>query len=179
MNKRVEVEIGDLSPMLMHRHPLEEIEGLGKKTKEEQAEIAAYRVPESEELYVPGTAVWRCLVNGAVYSKGKGRASLQKVAAACFILTPEYIGLGIKNYKIDSRYAVNHNTGNRVLVHRPRIEKWSITFLLDYDDVLLKAAEVRKIVDDSGLRVGLLSFRPANKGPFGRFVVNGWQEIKV
>lgn len=33
---------------------------------------------------------------------------------------------------------------------------------------------VRSIVDDAGKKIGLGDFRPARKGPFGRFVVKEW-----
>jgi hypothetical protein len=46
---------------------------------------------------------------------------------------------------------------------------------MDYDDVLLKESELRRVVDDAGSRVGLLEFRPEKKGPFGRFIVTEWK----
>ena len=41
--KSAEVRIKGVSALLMHRFPLEPIEAIEKKTREEQAEIAAYR----------------------------------------------------------------------------------------------------------------------------------------
>jgi hypothetical protein len=137
---------------------MEPIEALDKKPKEEQAELAAYRTPKGE-LYVPGVALQRALVGGATYSKGKGRASLQKPAAACLMVDPEALGLGTKD----------------LVRHRPRIEEWEVEFTLTWDETLLKETEVRRIVDDAGSRCGLLDFRPATKGPFGRFVVTKWE----
>ena len=99
MLKQVEVEMESKSPLLMHRYPLEPVEAIEKKSREEQAEIAAYRVPgDSGALYIPGTNIQRALVGAATYSKGKGRASLQKQAAACMLVSPEYVLLGTDNY---------------------------------------------------------------------------------
>jgi hypothetical protein len=84
-------------------------------------------------------------------------------------VTPEYLDLGIKEYVIDS-CAVVVNKG-RIVRHRPRIDHWKCKFELEYDDVLLTANQVRKIVDDAGERCGLLDYRPSKKGPFGRFCV--------
>lgn len=85
--KSIEVTIKGTSPLLMHAFPMVQIEALEKKTPEEQAEYAAYRDPASKELYVPAVAVQRGLVAAATFSKGKGRASLAKVAAACLLVT--------------------------------------------------------------------------------------------
>jgi hypothetical protein len=37
---------------------------------------------------------------------------------------------------------------------------------------------VRQLVDDAGQRIGLGDYRPARKGPFGRFKVVHWEQLK-
>jgi hypothetical protein len=173
--KSVEVTVKGTSALLMHRFPLEPIEAIEKKTVADQAEIAAYRDPETKGLYVPGVAVQRCLVGAATYSKGKGRGSLQKNVAACVLVTPERISTGQKTYAIDSRAVVVPATKGRVVRHRPRLDEWEISFTVDYDDTLLTEQQMRRIIDDAGSRVGLLDFRPEKRGPFGRFMVTSWE----
>ena len=172
--KTIRVRIEGKSPLLMHKFPLVPIEAIEKKSPEEQAELAAYRDPDTQELYIPGVCMQRSLINSAIYSKGKGRASLQKVVAACVMISPERMSLGIKEYSIDSRPIVNPTTKGRIIRHRPRVDKWECTFEIDYEDTLLTEDQVRKVVDDSGERVGLLDFRPERKGPFGRYMVTSW-----
>jgi len=171
--QKVEVGIKGKSPLLMHRFPLEPIEALEKRTPDEQAEIAAYR-HESGELYIPGVAVQRALIGGAIYSKGKGRSSLQKTVAACVIVTPEYLLLGTKKYEVDARAVVVPATRGRIVRYRPRLDHWETAFILEYDSDLLKENQIRRVVDDTGSRVGLLDFRPERKGAFGRFMVIQW-----
>ena len=173
--KGVAVTITGRSPILMHSFPMVPVEALEKKSKEEQAEVAAYRDPDTGALYCPGINIQRALIAGATYSKGKGRGSLQKAAAACLQVTPERVSFGVKDYAVDSRPVVIAATKGRVMRHRPRLDAWALTFEIEYDDVLLKESEVRRIVDDTGARVGLLDFRPEKKGPFGRFVVTAWK----
>lgn len=174
--KSVNVTIKGITPLLMHRFPLEPVEAIEKKTKEEQAEIAAYRIPgDSRELYIPGAGLQRALVAGATFSKGKGRSTLQKPVAACVLVLPEYVGLGTKEYAIDARAVVVPATKGRVVRFRPRLDAWEVSFQIDYDDTLLKETELRRVVDDTGSRVGLLDFRPERKGPFGRFMVTEWK----
>lgn len=170
----VVVEITGISPLLMHRFPLEPIESIEKKSPAEQAELSAYRTTE-RILYIPGLNVQRCLVSAATFSKGKGRSSLQKQVAACVIVSPQYCLLGSSTYLIDSQPIVVPATGGRVLRHRPRLDVWKTCFEIAFDNTLLKETELRHIVDDAGSRVGLLDFRPECKGPFGRFMVTSWK----
>lgn len=175
--KRVNCTIKGVSPLLMHRFPLIQVEGMEKKPPEEQAEIAAYRDEVTKSLYVPGVAVQRMLVAAAAFSKGKGQATLAKVVAACVFVAPEQCDLGVTAYSIDTRPVVIKSTGGRVPRHRPRFNDWSITFQLDYDETLLTEKQLRRVVDDAGQRVGLLDFRPACKGSFGRFMVTSWENM--
>lgn len=179
MIQKVECKITGLSPLLMHAYPLVPIEGLDKKTPQEQAEVAAYRMPGKRELQIPAINVQRALVAGAAYSKGKGRASLQKPAAACLLIEEIYLPLGTDVYELDARAVVIPATKGRVVRYRPRLDSWSVRFTLAYDDTLLSAKQVRQIVDDAGKNVGLLDFRPEKKGPFGRFIVDEWVAEKV
>lgn len=174
--KIIIVKIKGVEPgILMHKFPLVPIEGFEKMTPEEQAEQAAYRDPDTKELYIPDVCVQRSLVESAVYSKGKGRASLQKIVAACVFVNPERISLGTKKYFVDSRPVVIKPTQGRIIRHRPRLDQWECEFEIEYEDTLLTEKQMRKVVDDAGQRVGLLDFRPARKGPFGRFMVTFWK----
>jgi len=169
----VKVTIKGVTPLMMHRYPMETITALEKKPPEEQASIAAHK-KASGELFIPGVAIQRALVNAAVFSKGKGRASLQKTAAACMMVTPEEAGLGTDQYIVDSRPVVMPSTKGRVVRHRPKLEKWKCAFEIEWDEELLNEEQVRKIVEDMGKRVGLLEFSPRCKGPYGRSEVVGW-----
>jgi len=171
----VEVKIKGISPLLMNRYPLVPVEAMEKKTAEDQAENAAYRNLDGS-LYVPGVNLQRCFVSAATFSKGKGRGSLQKPVAACVMVSPVDLSLGQTEYEIDSRRVVIKATGGAVVRHRPRLDRWELEFMIEYDDTLLKETELRRVVDDAGSRVGLLDFRPEKKGPFGRFIVTKWEK---
>lgn len=172
--KFVSVGIKGVAPLLMHRFPMEPVEAVEKKTPEEQAKISLY---ENEGTpYIPGVNLQRALVAAATYSKGKGRSTLQKIAsAALFIEESALILNGLTSkWVIDSRPVVVPATKGRIVRHRPRFDEWETHFTLSYDETLLTEAQVRRIVDDAGQRVGVLDFRPEKKGPMGRFVVTEW-----
>lgn len=176
---KAEVTIKGASPLLMHAFPMVPIEALEKKTPAEQAEFSAYRMPSSNgtpgDLYIPGINIQRALIAGAAFSKGKGRASLQKPVAACVEVTPERIALGQDTFEIDSRPVVVPATKGRVLRHRPRLDDWEVSFAIGWDADLITEKQIRTVLDDTGRMVGLLDFRPEKKGPFGKFMVTKWQ----
>ncbi len=172
--KVIQVTVKGDSALLMHSFPLVPIEALEKKSVAEQAELASYRDPDTKGLYVPGLAVQRALVSAATFSKGKGRGSLQKVVAACVVVAPERIPLGVDTFAIDSRPVVVPATRGRVMRHRPRLDNWQLSFEVEFDPNMLTEKQLRQVINDTGSRVGLLDFRPERKGPFGRFSVIKW-----
>ncbi len=174
---KAKVTIEGTSALLMNRYPDTPIQGLDKKPKEEQAEIAAYRIPGSRELYIPGINIQRALVGAAAFSKGKGRASLQKTVAACVMIEPEYVGLGTEKYNVDSRPVVIPATRGRVMRHRPRIDSWKVTFGIEWDETMMNIEQVKQVVEDMGKKVGLMDFRPANKGFYGRSKMLSFEKI--
>lgn len=176
MIKRIEITIEGTTPLLMHKFSMEQIEGQSKMTAEQQCEIAAYRMPDTKELFVPGVNIQRCFVKGGAFVKGKGRATLQKTVAACVMITPENVLLGTKHFQIDSRSVVIAATKGRIIRHRPRLDNWKLVFYLEFDDVLLSMKELRSVVDNAGLRCGLGDFRPEKGGYFGRFTVVSWKD---
>lgn len=174
--KKVNVTIKGISPLLMHAFPMQPVEALEKRSPEEQAELAAYRTPDGQ-LYIPGVNIQRALVGAGGYSKGKGRSTLKKPVAAGVFVRPEYCLLGTDKYEIDARPVVIRATGGRIIRYRPRLNEWSVSFSIEYDETLISEKQLRQVVDDAGTKVGLLDFRPENTGPFGRFMVTSWKEV--
>jgi hypothetical protein len=65
-----------------------------------------------------------------------------------------------------------------VVRYRPRLDEWAVEFEITYEENLMTEPQLRKIVDNAGSLCGLLDYRPANKGPFGRFIVTLWEPQK-
>jgi hypothetical protein len=176
----IQVTLKGITPLLMHRFPLEPIEAIEKKPAEEQAEYAAYRHPETRELYIPAVAIQRALIAGGAYVKRKGSGTMAKSVAACVMVNGdgEYVLLGTDKYKIDKRAVTIPATKGRIVRSRPRLDEWQVSFELEYDDSLLSEPQMRAVVDNTCSRVGLLDFRPEKKGSFGRSMVTKWEPVK-
>lgn len=178
-SRKAEVTITGISPVLMNRFPLEgSPAGMDKRPKEEQAEHVAYRDPASGELCMPSKNIYVALISAAAYTKWKGVSTLKKPVAASVFVKPDLVSYGTKNYIIDSQPVRNPTTGGKIIKHRPRINDWKLTFQLEWDDALVSDTQMKKVVEDMGKLVGLSDYRPENCGPFGRFVVSEWKQIK-
>ena len=86
-----------------------------------------------------------------------------------------------QTWTVDTRAVVIPATKGRILAHRPRFDDWALEFSLDLDTSIVQESLLREIVDAAGKRVGLGDFRPARKGPFGKFRVDEWKvsELKI
>ena len=132
---------------------------------------------------IPQPNLLRCLVDGGRFHKiGKVQVTTAKSSLlyACLNIDDAEIPLVHKQpWRVDTRAVVIPATGGRILAHRPMFDDWQLKFTLELDESIAGVKLLRQIVDDAGKRVGLGDFRPARKGPYGRFTVTQWQEKKV
>lgn len=154
-----------------------------KGTPRERAEKKLY-VDEKGVIHVPGVNIFRSLIDAGIYHKaGKSKITTQKSSIVPAAMSLEEITCPIINpnggdsqWEVDSRSVVIPSTGGRIMAHRPRFDRWRLAFTIEYDPGMFAPTLVRTLVDDAGRRVGLGDFRPARKGPFGKFVVTKWAE---
>ena len=188
----IRVRIEGIAPLLMNRFG-DEAEvatssghspaiGNGHRgTPREQAEKTAYRHSKTGELFLPGPNIFAAIVQAGMFHKlGKNKLTTQKssLVAAGIVVTDLLIPLGTKEFEVDSRRAVIPVSGAAVLRHRARLDKWGGSFTLQVDGDMFSADLVRLLVDDAGKKIGVGDYRPARRGPFGRFVVTGWEVAK-
>jgi len=186
----IHVSIEGVTPLLMNRFT-EEAEvkvssgtsaiHLGNKgTPREQAAKKTYS-DDKGNLYIPGPNIFACIIEAGKFHKaGKSKVTTKKssLIPAGMALLEIICPLETKDFEVDSRSVVIPATGGRIMAHRPRLDKWGLSFTLEVDDSMFAPELVRQIVDDAGRKVGLGDFRPDRKGPFGKFVVTGWNVEK-
>lgn len=193
---KVHVEIQGITPLLMNRFTeAAEVQVSGgtavtfrgdRGTPREQAEGKRY-ADQDGRLYIPGPNIFAAIIAAGTFHKaGRSKLTTHKTSLVpagvmvddliCALLDAK--GKPITEWEVDSRSVVIPATGGRIMCHRPRVDKWWSKFTLDIDSTMFTASLVRAVVDDAGKKIGLGDYRPARKGPFGRFVVSGWQEIK-
>lgn len=186
---KIDVRIEGLSPMILNRFTDEAAmaatsgtriaaAGGDKGTPKEQAEKKLYRSSDGKTLIVPGPNVFASIIAGGSFHKaGKSKVTTQKssLIPACAMIEEIEIPIESKEgWQVDTRAVRIPSTGGRILAHRPIFNDWALSFSIDLDTDFMTEKLFRMILDDAGKRIGLGDFRPACKGPFGRYVVTRW-----
>lgn len=152
-----------------------------KGTPREQAETKLY-VGQDGKFVIPQPNVLRCIIDaGTFFKAGKGKVTTQKssIIPACVAINVVEIPIQHKDpWEVDTRAVRIPSTGGRILCHRPSFHDWRLSFDIELDEEIMDCKFLRSIVDAAGKRIGLGDFRPACKGPFGRFVVTSWKNGK-
>lgn len=124
--------------------------------------------------FIPSDHFRMSMIEAGKMVKGKiggSTKSMSNVVAGLFMVSPE--GIEIPRWQqIDKRSAVNRNIKGRVIVIRPRWNEWSATFDLIVDEDSITVETIQRILEYSGKYIGIGSYRPQNKGQFGRFKID-------
>lgn len=138
-------------------------------------------------VYIPAFAFKNCLDNAAKYlSKqipGKGKATYTKHFVSG-VMVREPLLLKMKKDQIQGEWRHVPADGQpggskRVLKCFPVISKWSGEVTFTVLDDIITAEVLREHLDVAGQFVGLGSFRPQNRGIYGRFIIEHIKEVKL
>lgn len=177
--KTVSVTIAGLTPLIVNRFheeaAAEATSGIhSRKEKLSPEDDAASRLYIKNDIpFFPAENIRQSIIEAAKRHKIGRRAATTDVAASIYVLPFELVLMG--DWHVDSRAVVIPATGGRILRHRPMFDEWSIDFSLQVDTDLIDIRLIQAIVTDAGKLVGLGDFRPARKGPYGRFQIENWE----
>ena len=162
-------------PLNPHAKAMKEISSIRKKSDEDYEELARREwvggMYEDDEGYpcLPAEAINATIIEGARKSKlGK------QFAPAVFVDKDARLKIGDSRKAAelwgDDRYRDTRSvkvTTNKVSRTRPRFEKWSAEIEVQINTDIVNPGQVTKALEDAGLLVGLLDYRPR----YGRFEV--------
>jgi hypothetical protein len=144
---------------------------------EDEAETKLYRGDDGA-IGIPSLNLFSSLVEaGRLVKAGTKQISTAKSTILPSFLSIEEFFLPFKNdpeWVVDKRRGRNPNGGEMVCLVRPKFADWEFDATLEIDESEVNEDGVRKLVETAGKKVGLCDFRPACKGPFGRFYVASW-----
>ena len=150
-----------------------------KGSPAEQAEKKLYRGLK-DELIIPQPNLFSCVIDGGKFHKaGKSKVTTLKsslIPSCVEIIETEIPIISKEGWRVDSRAVRIPSTGGRIIAHRPMFDDWELKFSVELDTEFMSEKMFRQILDDAGKRIGLGDYRPACKGPFGKFVVTSWSE---
>lgn len=149
-----------------------------RKTPREEAESFLYTDMEGNPC-IPNPNMLRCIMDGGSFFKsGKSKITTLKSSLVPACTTIEEVTIPIlsrEGWAVDTRPVRIPATGGRILRHRPIFNDWKLTFTIELDPSIISERLMRDIVDAAGQRIGLGAFRPACKGPYGKFKVIAWK----
>lgn len=190
---RIKIAIAGITPLMLNRFTDEaqiaatsgtrsSSNGGDRGTPREIAESKLYLSAEGVPV-VPAPNLLRCLVDGGSFHKiGKRQVTTSK--SSLLYACASIVGLDVpiihtQPWSVDARPVVNPSTKGRFLGYRPRFDDWRLEFECELENAIIAAKLFRHICDDAGKKIGLGDFRPACKGPMGRFVVAHWEEKEL
>ena len=106
--------------------------------------------------------------------RGQKKATYSKIVGSVVEINPDAIEIKGKwdEYRTS---AVNPMTKGRMMVNRPRFDKWSLTFeiIVNGDDISKET--INDLLVDAGQKTGIGDWRPEKKGKYGKFIVTKFQ----
>jgi len=178
--KTFEIKIEGVTPLLFNRFIQSSIENKVKKrvgsTKEILVEDKLYKDGEGN-ICIPSTWVYGSLVEAgkAFKIQGKGKSTYSKLIGSSVMINPEMSIVKPQDWDNYTISAVNPMTRGRIMVTRPRLNKWEVVFKIDFDEDDLPIEVLKNIVDYAGQYTGIGDWRPAKKGQFGKFIVTSFK----
>lgn len=158
-----------------------ERDDVAKEDNERAMFHSYYNLNGNLKHYIPSEHLEQSMIGAGTAFKSKvgaSRKSMTYIVASMFSVTP--LQIEIPPYDtIDRRSAVNKNIKGRVIVIRPKWEKLSFSFNLNVEDDTITERTVKEILEHAGRFVGIGSYRPTNKGKFGKFEVVKFNKVKT
>jgi len=174
--QKYNVTIEGVTPLLFNRFIDASIESKTKKragsAKDIDIEDKLYK-DGTGKICVPSTWVTGSIVDASKNFKitGKGKATYSKLVGSSVSVTPAMFEVSPQTYEPYTVSAVNPMTKGRMMVTRPKMDKWSISFSLEFNEDDIPLEVMKNILDYAGQYSGLGDWRPSKKGQFGKFMV--------
>jgi len=143
-------------------------------TPEVEAETACYKTDKGE-IGFPAENIRCGLIRASSGWKvpGNKKLSLSPIIAGDVSIAPSMISFGTKKYEIDTRRVVIQRQG--ILRSRPKLPEWKLTFTVSWEGQYLgddfHETVLPELLERLGKTIGIGDYRPACKGPFGRFKI--------
>jgi len=166
--KTIKAKLKSDGPLLMHalpKEPQKEMRDTGKEyNPQEEAEKALYRDKEGK-IYFPSKWIKGC-IEGAAKGVKKGTVNLRsKIIQAVSVYPPMVYPAKLSDYEIDQQY-VRLQGRNLILRSRPKFDEWEIDFEINFDEEIISANDIEKLLLRGGRFIGIGDGRKIGHGRF-------------
>jgi len=161
--------------------------GQSHEAFEEQTWRERLHVDEKGEVFIPAIAIKNMMVECARYLSetvpGKGKATYTKhMEAGMMVLDPVKLKVKAKDVQPEGLFVPSDGKrggGSRVYKMFPTIPAgWKGKVKATVFDRCLKPEKIKEYLEQSGMFIGLLRWRPRNNGLYGRFTVKNFKVTK-
>lgn len=131
-------------------------------------------------ICIPATWIYGSFVEASKNFKitGKGKATYSKLVGSTLHIYPDMFPVSPQTWKPYSISAVNPMTRGRMMITRPRLDKWIVEFFIEFNEDDIPIEVMKNIIDYAGQYTGIGDWRPSKKGQFGKFMAVKFEEIK-
>lgn len=149
---------------------------------EEEARKGLYWTLDKSSIGFPTRNIHSGLIQASSGMKvpGNKKMALAPIIAGDVSFVEEFASFNTKEYEIFTTRAVIQRQG--ILASRPRLRNWKLSFDVKWEGQFLGQGEdftegvLRPLLEILGSRIGVGTFRPSKKGPFGKFSI---ESIKI
>jgi hypothetical protein len=189
---RVEVWLDGVTPLLMNAMSQQQLLDIRDKKKaarnaakpsvREEADSKVYRLADGRPC-VPVKCVYATLIGAGRFVRLDGKRQVSTATSTVLpgMLTIADVELPVYplkcKWEVDIQQGRNPNGGEAVCVVRPRFDEWQLRMTIEVDQGQMSLKMARELVEIAGRRQGLLDFRPATRGTYGRWAIGRWQVI--
>lgn len=192
---KVMAEFVGVSPLLMNpatEDLLDQLFGGAGARKGKDNTLTCQKVAESKiiksedgKIGIPSMYLFSCMVEAGRQVKLDGKRSISTKDSSLLpsFLTIDEFFLPFTDQEAkwvtDKRRGKLPKDGTAVCIVRPRFDKWGFSAIFNVDEKGCAEDKVKDLVTRAGNSVGLGDFRPACRGPFGRFKIVDWKSEKI
>ena len=147
---------------------------------DEEAKLRAHWMGtgKKKELCITSVMLYKSFCQAAIDFKQpqNKKKNMSFLVGATVAFELPNISLGTADFEVFEEYVrIPPRTGACVKIGRPLLSKWSASFVMLVDAELWPAEVLREIIIHAGKLVGIGAWRPALKGPYGRFVLDEFE----
>jgi hypothetical protein len=147
-------------------------------TNEQRAEELCYRNKDGK-CYIPSTQLYGVLINAGSHFKtkvGASSKSLKTLVAGMISISPFEIIMPDYD-EVDAQPGSNRFAG-KIMLYRPKWSTWKAEFTLHVNNDSITDETLIDLLTVGGSNYGIGAYRPQKSGPYGRFKLSSFKEIK-
>jgi hypothetical protein len=130
------------------------------------------------QMAIPWVMLHKAFCQAAQDFKYKGRKNMSPLIGSTVACEQAMIPLDNSDYEVFTEWVrIPPRTGAMVQIGRPLKPKWKCSFVLVCDCEMWNAELLEQIIVGAGKTIGIGAWRPALKGPYGRFVVTSFEVV--